>query len=172
MLELTADTFLGPLTIVEDNGAIVQLSWQTTRHDSSSTRAASLLLGRARDQLRSYFEGTREDFDLPLRTHGSSFDRSVWACLTHIPFGTVKTYGEVAVLVGTSPRAIGGACKRNPIVVVIPCHRVVGADGRLTGYSGGRGLSTKEALLRHEGSCFEHFGSPKETFTRKERFGS
>ncbi|MFV0259867.1 MAG: methylated-DNA--[protein]-cysteine S-methyltransferase [Acidimicrobiales bacterium] len=111
----------------------------------------SPLLTRARTQLEEYFVGQRTRFDLPLDPAGTGFQQQVWAALQTVPFGTTATYGELAARIGprgTSARAVGTANGANPIAIVVPCHRVVGADGRLTGYAGG--LGRKRALLALE----------------------
>jgi methylated-DNA-[protein]-cysteine S-methyltransferase len=104
-------------------------------------------------QLAEYFAGTRTAFDLPLAPRGTPFQLAVWAELTRIPYGSTVSYGAVAAALGKSPlasRAVGLANGRNPISIIIPCHRVIGADGSLTGY--GWGVDRKEWLLRHEGT--------------------
>ncbi|MCP4202985.1 MAG: methylated-DNA--[protein]-cysteine S-methyltransferase [bacterium] len=103
-------------------------------------------------QLRAYFAGTREEFDLPLAPHGSAFQRRVWDELQRIPFGTTISYGELAERIRRpkAVRAVGAANGANPIPIVIPCHRVIGANGKLTGYGGG--IEIKEKLLAHEGA--------------------
>ena len=104
-------------------------------------------------QLRAYFAGERHDFDVPLCPVGSPFQLEVWAALTRIRYGTTTSYGAIAGRLGKSPaasRAVGAANGQNPIAVIIPCHRVIGADGGLTGYGGG--LDRKELLLRLEGA--------------------
>lgn len=103
-------------------------------------------------QLSEYFSGKRTSFDLPLAPSGTEFQLAVWTELTRIPFGETASYGEVALALGKSlvaSRAVGLANGRNPISLIVPCHRVIGADGSLTGYGGG--LDRKEWLLRHEG---------------------
>ncbi len=104
-----------------------------------------------KEQLREYFAGKRRKFDLPLDARGAEYDRKVWRCVGAIPFGKTRTYGDVAKAVGVPRgfRAAGSANGRNPIPIVIPCHRVVGTGGRLTGYGGG--VELKAWLLRHEG---------------------
>ena len=109
------------------------------------------MLEEARRQLNAYFDGRLKYFDLPLAPQGSLFQRAVWDQLRRIPFGTARTYGDSAVAIGNAPRAIGGACGRNPIPIIIPCHRVVAKGGRLGGLSGYAGLETKRRLLRLEG---------------------
>ena len=109
---------------------------------------------RVTAQLRAYFAGDRHDFDVPLAPGGSPFQLAVWSALTRIPYGTTTSYGAIARQLGKSPtasRAVGAANGQNPIAVIIPCHRVIGADGGLTGYGGG--LERKGLLLRLEGAA-------------------
>ncbi len=111
--------------------------------------------GEALKQLREYLSGERESFDLPVDlTHQTEFQRRVLRAAVGVPRGGLSTYGEIARALGKpqAARAVGQALARNPVPIVIPCHRVVAADGALTGYSGGRGISTKEALLKLEGA--------------------
>ncbi|NNC87258.1 MAG: methylated-DNA--[protein]-cysteine S-methyltransferase [Akkermansiaceae bacterium] len=109
------------------------------------------ILNAAEDQLSEYFAGERKAFDLPLDPRGSDFQREVWDALCHIPYGTTCSYREIAQRIGKpkSVRAVGTANGANPIAIIVPCHRVIGADGSLTGFSAG--LHIKEALLEHEG---------------------
>lgn len=109
------------------------------------------VISRAAEQLRAYAAGQSEDFDVPTRPEGSEFQRSVWAELEKIPYGATTTYGAVATAVGRPghARAVGSAVGANPVGIIIPCHRVVGADGSLTGFAGG--LENKTALLAREG---------------------
>lgn len=116
------------------------------------------MFGAPAVQLGEYFAGSRTEFDLPLAPHGTPFQLAVWQELTRIPYGTTVSYGDVAAALGKSPlasRAVGLANGRNPISIIVPCHRVIGADGSLTGY--GWGVDRKEWLLRHEGA----FGAPR-----------
>lgn len=108
-------------------------------------------MARAAEQLAAYFAGRRRAFELPLAPGGTAFQRQVWAALCGIPFGATISYGELAARLGRpgASRAAGGANGRNPIAIIIPCHRVVAADGGLGGFSGG--LEVKARLLRHEG---------------------
>lgn len=111
------------------------------------------LLPAVAAQLAEYFAGTRRSFDLPLAPRGTPFQLAVWAELTRIPYGSTVSYGDIAAALGKSPvasRAVGLANGRNPISVIVPCHRVIGADGSLTGY--GWGVDRKEWFLRHEGA--------------------
>lgn len=147
MVYVCLNTPLGPLTVFEDARAVVALDWGRPPQPT-----ATPLLSEAVSQLEAYFAGRLRAFDLPLEPAGTPFQRSVWALMGDIPYGTVRTYGELARDLGSAPRAVGGACGRNPIAIIIPCHRVVGAGGRMTGYSGGEGVITKRALLRLEGA--------------------
>lgn len=104
------------------------------------------------EQLQAYFEGTRTDFELEFVAHGTPFQERVWDALKKIPYGTTTTYGRITAALGLDPvqaRAVGGAVGANPLGIVVPCHRVIGANGSLTGYAGG--LENKEALLVLEG---------------------
>jgi methylated-DNA-[protein]-cysteine S-methyltransferase len=106
--------------------------------------------GAARSQLEEYFSGERREFDVPLIMHGSEFERRVWRALQDIPYGETTSYGEIARRIGEpdAARGVGWANGRNPIAVIVPCHRVIGADGKLVGYGGG--LDNKRLLLELE----------------------
>ena len=147
MPSLSVHSPLGPLTIVEDDDAIVALEWCWTREMSETG-----LLSLAGNQLASYFEGDLTTFSLPLAPSGTPFQRRVWATMTRIPYGETQSYGGVAGEIDSSPRAVGTACGRNPIPILIPCHRVIGNGGAMVGYSGGEGIETKRYLLAHESS--------------------
>jgi methylated-DNA-[protein]-cysteine S-methyltransferase len=142
--QLSLHTPIGDLTVSEEDGAVVALDWGWGRDQDETP-----LLGRARDQLHAYFDGELTAFDLPLAPTGSSYRRAVWHALCGIPFGTTRSYSDIAASVGGSPRSVGQANGNNPIPVIIPCHRVV-ASNHLGGYSGGDGLTTKRWLLAHE----------------------
>lgn len=142
---MSLETPVGPLTLRECEGAIFEVTWEKATSGPSTP-----LLDEAARQLHDYFAHARRVFDLPLSPRGTTFQRVVWAELQRIPYGEVTSYGEIAAALNTAPRAVGGACGRNPIPVFIPCHRVVGVRGALTGYSGGKGLTTKSILLNHE----------------------
>ena len=109
---------------------------------------------RRQRQLDAYFAGHLTRFDLPLAPSGSPFEVGVWTAMAEIPYGETRVYGELAASVGSAPRAVGRACGRNPIPIVIPCHRVLAKAG-LGGYSGSGGLATKRHLLALEGAPFE-----------------
>ena len=143
---------LGPMTISEQNGAIIALDWR-----SEPASDPTPLLRRAAKQLAEYFAGKRHSFDLPLAPQGTAFQQKVWKRMAKIPYGKAITYGDLAHAVGSAPRAIGGACGRNPIAIILPCHRVIGGSGALTGYSGAGGVNTKQFLLELEGALTPHF---------------
>jgi len=142
MATLSLHSPLGPLTLFEEDGSIVGLDWGWRREHHETG-----LLNLARAQLGEYFDGARTAFSLPLSPAGTDFQLGVWREMSEIPYGEVRSYADLARALGTAPRAIGMACGRNPIPILIPCHRVVGADGQLTGYSGGDGLASKQFLL-------------------------
>ncbi|MBT5050306.1 MAG: methylated-DNA--[protein]-cysteine S-methyltransferase [Rhodospirillaceae bacterium] len=137
---------LGPLTVHEEDGLLTSLDWCWSKEQEETG-----LLSLMRDQLSDYFDGTLTDFSLPLAPAGTPFQHRVWSAMCHIPYGEVRSYGDIARQLKSGARAVGMACGRNPLPIFIPCHRVVGADGTLTGYSGGDGLASKEYLLTHEG---------------------
>jgi methylated-DNA-[protein]-cysteine S-methyltransferase len=148
MAMITVQTQFGLLAISEDDGAITRLDW-----GGSDDGPATPLLSEAAAQVRAYDCGQLQQFDLPLRIEGSPFQRAVCDAMSAIPFGDTRTYGEIAKALGQSAQAVGSACGGNPIPIIIPCHRVMGAGGRLTGFSGAGGVETKVALLRHEGAA-------------------
>lgn len=127
-------------------------SWLAEHIGPHEPREKSEAVVFAMAQLQEYFSGSRHTFDLPLDVRGTAFQRAVWSQVMRIPYGATATYGDIAQLVGKprASRAVGGAVGANPLPIVIPCHRVIGAQGLLTGF--GAGLDTKEALLRLEGA--------------------
>ncbi len=143
---LTVETQFGRLALIEQDGAITGVRW-----DGENVGETTPLLQEAADQVTAYDAGRLTAFDLPLRVEGSEFQQAVCAAMQAIPFGETRTYGDIAKELGKSPQAVGGACGGNPIPVIIPCHRVMGANG-LTGFSGKGGVETKVALLKHEGA--------------------
>ena len=148
------DTPVGRLKIVARDDVIVRVTWRcedADRNDGDGDREVALL-ARAAEQLERYFAGEDFTFALPLRPAGSPFQRAVWDAMCRIPPGQTASYGELARQVGNVPRAVGLACGANPIPIVIPCHRVLAAGGRMGGYSGAGGLETKRKLLELEGA--------------------
>lgn len=142
MLQQSLPSPIGTLTITEQDGAITAIDWGNAKNEADTP-----LLTNARLQLKEYFSGDRSEFDLPLSPSGTEFQRAVWAAMCEISYGRTRTYGELARSIDSGPRAVGMACGRNPIPIVIPCHRVVGPNGALTGFSGGKGIETKQHLL-------------------------
>jgi methylated-DNA-[protein]-cysteine S-methyltransferase len=138
---------IGPLSVESDGTAITALRWGAGQ-DGTQTPELSEALG----QLAAYFDGRLTRFDLPLDVAGSEFQRRVCEAMCEIPLGETVTYGDLANRLGAPAQAIGTACGGNPIPVIIPCHRVLGASG-LGGYSGQGGVETKVWLLRHEGAA-------------------
>ncbi|WP_336029254.1 methylated-DNA--[protein]-cysteine S-methyltransferase [Geodermatophilus sp. FMUSA9-8] len=138
---------VGPLTVVADDGALVRLYLSPPGPEADLGVRDDAALAAVAGQLGEYLAGAREAFDLPLRPLGSGFELAVWDELTRIPYGRTTTYGAVARAVGLpgGAQAVGLACGRNPLAVVVPCHRVVGADGGLVGFGGG--LARKRFLL-------------------------
>lgn len=148
MCERTIPSPIGSLTLTEENGKITGLRFG----GSDAVNDASPILDAVEQQLREYFAGTRRRFDLPLAPKGTPFQRAVWDALCAIPYGETRTYAQIAEAVGNPKacRAVGMANNRNPIAILIPCHRVIGANGSLTGYAGG--LDAKKTLLALEGA--------------------
>ena len=153
------DSPVGRLLLSGDERALGGLHLLDAGPHSAAVRPGSIqrtgMFGTVAEQLAEYFAGSRTDFDLPLAPHGTPFQLAVWAQLTRIPYGTTLSYGAVAAALGKSPvasRAVGLANGRNPISIIVPCHRVIGADGALTGY--GWGVERKEWFLRHEGASY------------------
>lgn len=145
--ERTFETMLGPLTLQADETGLCGLRFGA----QNVCRDPSLLLDDAQRELNEYFAGRRRTFSVPLSIHGTPFQQSVWRALMEIPWGETISYGELARRIGriNACRAVGMANHVNPLPIFIPCHRVIGADGRLTGYGGG--LEIKKKLLEIEG---------------------
>ena len=149
-------TAVGPITVVVDPFGIVTELWTDDRadelHSKSGYKLDSDAVSTARIQVQEYAEGKRTTFNLELRPAGTDFQRTVWNQLLQIPYGETRSYGELAIMVGNpkASRAVGSANGSNPISIIIPCHRVIGSTGKLTGYGGG--LPMKQKLLALEGA--------------------
>jgi methylated-DNA-[protein]-cysteine S-methyltransferase len=147
---------VGPLLIAGNDAGLQLIEFHAPRHPMAHgdgwREGDHAVLRQAQAQLAEYFAGQRRDFDLPLAPQGTEFQREVWWELANIPFGGTISYAELALRVGrpTATRAVGAANGRNPLPIVLPCHRVIGADGSLTGFGGG--LPTKQFLLQLEGA--------------------
>ncbi|MER6350048.1 methylated-DNA--[protein]-cysteine S-methyltransferase [Streptomyces sp. NPDC001595] len=152
------DSPYGPLTLVADDGVLCGVYMENQRHrppqesfgPPADSRLAERSFAEAEEQLEAYFAGESTEFTVPLRLHGTPFQRTVWDHLRTIPYGETRTYGQLAAALGNpkASRAVGLANGRNPIGIIVPCHRVVGADGSLTGYGGG--VDRKRRLLDFE----------------------
>ncbi|MFI2378502.1 methylated-DNA--[protein]-cysteine S-methyltransferase [Streptomyces sp. NPDC018964] len=147
------DSPYGPLTLVADDGVLCGLYMTDQRHrppEETFGAPDDTPFAEALEQLAAYFTGELKEFTLELRLHGTPFQRRVWDRLTRIPYGETRTYGQLADTLGNSKasRAVGLANGRNPVGIIVPCHRVIGASGGLTGYGGG--LERKQRLLDFE----------------------
>ncbi len=143
------ETMLGSVTFVEEDGALLAIS---THRTFEGIEQETPLIKDAYRQLSEYLKGERKGFDLPLLIKGTTFQQQVWKALLEIPYGETRSYKQIAVAIGNPKalRAVGMANNRNPLLIVVPCHRVIGADGKLVGY--GAGIEKKEFLLRLEKS--------------------
>jgi methylated-DNA-[protein]-cysteine S-methyltransferase len=143
---------IGDLQLVASASALVALHLPESDdpRDDSAELGTNPLLRRVADQLAEYFARERREFDVPLAARGTAFQQRVWDALVRIPFGEIRSYGDIAKAIGrpAGSRAVGAANGKNPIAIIVPCHRVIGANGTLTGYGGG--LPTKKWLLEHE----------------------
>ena len=147
---LTFSSPIGVITLFEHNGSISSLQFQSCAQSGDNPT-----LFFAQTQLIEYFSGTRKTFEVPFCPNGTPFQKKVWEAIQKIPYGQTMTYGALAQVLDTAPRAIGLTCGANPIPIIIPCHRVVGKNNNLTGYSAGRGIETKQQLLLRE----DHFNN-------------
>ncbi|ADL50287.1 methylated-DNA--[protein]-cysteine S-methyltransferase [Clostridium cellulovorans] len=146
------ETIIGKIVITEENHTITNVDLYRDAVIENFFQKETPLLKKAVKQLEDYFKGTLKEFDLPLAPNGTKFQQSVWRALQDIPYGETKSYGEVARSIGNpkAARAVGMANNRNPIAIFIPCHRVIGVNGKLVGYGGG--IDIKEILLGLEKS--------------------
>ena len=150
---------VGKLTLVAWGSELTAILWENERQGRVrlgrlNEDISNPVLLVAEDQIGEYFSGKRQRFDMALHFEGTEFQKKVWAALLDIPYGETRTYGEIAACIGhpTAVRAVGAANGRNPISIVTPCHRVIGASGELTGFAGG--LAAKQALLSLEGASW------------------
>jgi len=158
MISLCYDSPIGPLLIVEEDGYIIEISFmeadtrqkfrreERPAHQPNDATAASACI----KELEAYFAGTLQKFTVPIKPNGTDFRKRVWEALMAIPYGKTISYKELAQNIGqpSASRAVGGANNNNPISIIVPCHRVIGANGALVGYGGG--LDNKTFLLEHE----------------------
>ena len=148
---LNIHTPIGELQLISDGQHLVKIAFPGQHEENAKDSAEDSTLRLATKQLTEFFDGNRRQFDLPLAPAGTPFQRDVWTQLAQIPYGEVRCYRDIAVALGkpTAMRAVGAANGRNPLPIVVPCHRVIGADGSLTGFAGG--LECKRQLLLLEG---------------------
>lgn len=146
----STQTPIGAVSVYANLGKIVALEIGAPAAPQGGN---SELVIAALAQLRAYFDGRRKEFDLPLNLQGTEFQKAVWQQIAGIPFGKTMSYAQIANAIGKpqASRAVGGAVGSNPVALIVGCHRVMGASGRITGYSGGNGIPTKRWLLEHEG---------------------
>ena len=149
IFQYSYETMLGSVTFVEEDGALLAIS---THRSFDGIVCETSLMKEAYRQLSEYLQGERKTFDLPLRMKGTAFQQNVWRALLEIPYGETRSYKQIAEAIGNpkAVRAVGMANNRNPLLVVVPCHRVIGANGKLIGYAAG--IEKKEFLLRLEKS--------------------
>ena len=160
-------TPFGELTVVASDAGVRYVMFDNDAHPKSFANMTIVddskhhVVASAVDQLSEYIAGDRREFDVPLDLVGTEFQVQAWRSLANIPFGTTASYAQQAASIGrpTATRAIGAANGRNPVVVVLPCHRVIGADGSLTGFGGG--LPTKKWLLQHESDVLSRMSSTR-----------
>ena len=143
---LTITSPFGPITLIEENGFLVKLEWNKQSNETSNS-----LLNEASNQLKAYFSGNLKVFNLPLNPIGTLHQVKTWKIINEIKYGDYLTYGEIATNIKSSPRAVGNACGKNPLPIIIPCHRVLTKKLDINGYSGKGGAKTKKYLLNLEG---------------------
>jgi methylated-DNA-[protein]-cysteine S-methyltransferase len=144
---ITVKSPLGSLIVSERDGSIVALDWGT-----AATESETPLLAMAAQQLDAYFYCDLRRFDLPLAPSGTPFQQLVWREMLRIPYGRTRSYADIARDLDSAPRAVGGACGKNPIPIIIPCHRVLASGNRIGGYGSPGGTETKQFLLQLEGA--------------------
>lgn len=150
MLFKTIPSPVGPLTLTERDGALCGLEFSETSLFKAAVPGDCPLFAQTEKELAEYFAGERKVFTFPLSLSGTDFRLKVWRTLENIPYGETRSYADIAAAIGSPKacRAVGGASHNNPVSIIIPCHRVIGADGSLTGYGGG--VAIKEYLLKLE----------------------
>jgi len=144
---------VGRLRLVSDGASLIAIEFENQQNSiREGVERFDAVLTACRDQLKEYFAGTRRRFDIPLAPSGTAFQKSVWQALSGIPYGQLRSYRDIAEILNKSRavRAVGAANGRNRLPIVVPCHRVIGSDGSLTGFAGG--LDAKRALLKLEGA--------------------
>ena len=159
----TVDSPLGRIELISDGEALTSLAIEGTAlsghghlQHGGKPGTNDAVTKQAAKELDEYFAGTRTDFDVPVKLVGTEFQQKIWHELLAIPYGQTSTYGELAALAGSpqASRAVGGAVGANPVPIIIPCHRILASDNKITGYSGGSGIPTKIMLLEREGITY------------------
>ncbi|WP_411701367.1 methylated-DNA--[protein]-cysteine S-methyltransferase [Conyzicola sp.] len=149
------DSPIGRLELTSDGQAVTSLSIERAGSLplEEFPQRSNAVLETAKEQLAEYFAGTRRDFDVPVALVGTEFQKAVWSELSSLGWGEVASYGSIGAATGraTAGRAVGGAVGANPVPIIVPCHRILAGNGKITGYSGGNGIPTKAWLLDHEG---------------------
>ena len=148
MIRRCIETPLGPLTIAERDGALAEVTFA-----ACPDAGATPLLREAERQITDYFARRRNRFALPLAPPATPFQARLRRAMCAIPFGETRSYADLARSLDSAPRAVGQGCGRNPLPIIVPCHRVVAAGGRLGGFSAGEGAATKQRLLMHEATA-------------------
>jgi len=152
IFSLAMDSPFGTLLLDSHGTAITALRWGDSLPNTRPPDQPDSILKAARDCLRAYFAGATVSFNIPIHfTTGTPFQKKIWQLLTRIPYGATRSYGDLAREQESAARAVGSACGANPIPILVPCHRILAADGRLGGYSGHHGTETKRRLLILEG---------------------
>jgi len=143
---------IGLIRIYESNSKIIGVEIDVKRLSKTSPQTPKVLKDAAK-QIKDYFSGRSSKFDLPLEMHGTAFQKAVWKQISKVGFGKKVSYADIAQAIGKpkASRAVGGAVGANPIPLIVGCHRVLGTSGKITGYSGGKGIPTKQWLLKFEG---------------------
>lgn len=153
----TIDSPIGRLELVSNGDALTRLSIEGPDYPlqhHGHPGSPDMVIEQATRELDEYFAGQRTEFEVPIALVGTDFQQAIWLALLGVPFGETATYGELAAIAGTpqAARAAGGAVGANPVAIIVPCHRILAGDGKLTGYSNGNGIETKRQLLDLEGN--------------------
>jgi methylated-DNA-[protein]-cysteine S-methyltransferase len=154
------DSPLGTLRLVSNGNALLRIEFEDQHGDGAEYERSDAVLKACKEQLQAYFSRQRRLFELPLAGQGTNFQQSVWTALSEIPYGELRSYRDIAQRIGNpaAVRAVGAANGRNPLPIVVPCHRVIGSNGSLTGFAGG--LEAKKMLLELEGALIDSLPIP------------
>lgn len=149
---------IGVLTLVCDENYLLAVHFGSIQPENAEKKQTSII-ERTEEQLKEYFSGKRKVFDVPLNPQGTDFQKKVWKALTEIPYGETRSYKDIAIRIGNPKacRAVGMANNRNPISILIPCHRVIGAGGALVGYGGGLDIKVRLLEIEHPGEVWKNY---------------